>query len=170
MKIKYHARVLPLLLGLACMELSSAQTTNRAPNLVDPAVPPPPEAPADSRDSTPDATLKLQGGSVAAGIGFVWGHGTVNYQGLDHSFDIHGVSVVDVGGASISATGVVMNLKQLKDLAGKYVAWGAGITIAGGGSAVYMKNQNGVVIKLISHTEGLRFNLSGNGIRLTLRG
>jgi hypothetical protein len=170
MNMNYHGRVLPLLFTLAFMELSSAQTTNRAPNLVDPAVPPPPEAPADPRDSTPDATLQLHGGSVAAGIGFVWGHGTVNYQGMDHSFAIHGVSVVDVGGASISATGVVMNLKQLKDLAGKYVAWGAGITIAGGGSAVYMKNQNGVVIKLIAHTEGLRFNLSGNGIRLTLRG
>jgi hypothetical protein len=170
MKMNYHGRVLPLLFALAFTELGSAQTSDRAPNLVDPAAPPPPEAPADSRDSTPDATLKLQGGSVAAGIGYVWGHGTVNFQGMDHSFDIHGVSVVDVGGASISATGVVMNLKNLKDLAGRYVAWGAGITIAGGGSAVYMKNQNGVVIKLISHTEGLRFNLSGNGIRLTLRG
>jgi len=120
-------------------------------------------------DSTPDATLKLRGGSVAVGIGFVWGHGTVSYQGSDHKFNINGVSVVDVGGAKISATGVVMHLTNLADFAGTYVAWGAGITLAAGGSAVYMKNEHGVVIKLLSTTQGLRFNLSGNGVRVRLQ-
>jgi hypothetical protein len=167
--MSYRRWVLPAFCSLAFIQLSSAQTTDRGQNLVDPAVPPSPEASTDPRDLTPDATLQLKGGSVAAGIGYVWGHGTVNYQGADHAFDIHGVSVIDVGGASIDATGVVMNLKKIEDLPGKYVAWGAGITIAGGGSAVYMKNQNGVIIKLIARTEGLRFNLSGNGVKLTLR-
>lgn len=48
-----------------------------------------------------------------------------------------------------------------------YVAWGAGATIAGGGSAVYMKNEHGVVIKLVLTTVGLRFNLSANGVKVT---
>ncbi|HMK86401.1 MAG TPA: hypothetical protein VK437_10620, partial [Steroidobacteraceae bacterium] len=43
-------------------------------------------------DSSPDATLKLHGGSVAAGIGYVWGHGTLSYQGNEHKFSISGVS------------------------------------------------------------------------------
>jgi hypothetical protein len=119
-------------------------------------------------EASPDATLQLSGGSFAAGIGYVWGHGTVNFQGSDHKFSIHGVSVVDVGAASISATGSVSNLANLKDFAGKYVAWSAGATVGGGGSAVYMKNEHGVVIKLISTTTGLRFNLSGNGVTVKL--
>jgi hypothetical protein len=145
--------------------LAVAQTTNRA---ADPAASADAAA-SDSRDTTQDATLTLHGGAVAAGIGYVWGHGKVTYQGSDHAFSIHGVSVVDVGGANISATGVVMHLDKLSDFAGNYVAWGAGATVAGGGSAVYMKNEHGVVIKLLSTTVGLRFNLSANGVKVTLK-
>jgi hypothetical protein len=29
----------------------------------------------------PDATLKLSGGSVAAGVGYTWGGGTLTYKG-----------------------------------------------------------------------------------------
>jgi hypothetical protein len=162
----------PALVTCAALQLGAilavAQTTNRAPNLVDPATPPA-TAESDSRDTSPDATLQLHGGSIAAGIGYVWGHGKVSYEGSDHSFNIRGVSVVDVGGASISATGVVMHLHKLADFSGRYVAWGAGVTLASGGSAVYMKNEHGVVIKLLSSTVGLRFNLSGNGVKVTLK-
>jgi hypothetical protein len=119
-------------------------------------------------EASPDATLQLSGGSLAVGIGYVWGHGTVNFQGADHKFRIHGVSVADVGGASISATGAVTNLTNLTDFNGKYVAWSAGATVGDGGSAVYMKNEHGVVIKLTSTTVGLRFNLSGNGVTIKL--
>jgi hypothetical protein len=119
-------------------------------------------------DAATDATIQLQGGSVAAGIGYIWGHGTMNYQGSDHKFTIHGVSVVDVGGAKITASGVVMHLGKLSDFEGTYTAWTAGLTVAGGGSAAYMKNEHGVVIKLLSETEGLRFNLAGNGVKVRL--
>jgi hypothetical protein len=140
-------------------QLSGSGETNAPPQQTDQSQP---------TDTTPDATLKLHGGVVAAGIGYVWGRGVVNYHGADHRFRIHGVSVIDVGGAKISAKGVVMHLSDIKDFGGTYVAWGAGITIAGGGSAVYLKNEHGVVIKLISQTEGLRFNLSGDGVKITL--
>ena len=38
-----------------------------------------------------------------------------------------------------------------------------------GGSVAYLKNQRGVVIKLHSQTAGLRFNLSADGMRITLQ-
>jgi hypothetical protein len=120
-------------------------------------------------ESHPDGTLTLQGGAVAAGIGWVWGHGVVNYQGADHKFAIHGVSVVDVGGSKISATGVVMHLTKLSDFNGTYTAWTAGATLGAGGAAAYMKNEHGVIIKLVSTTEGLRFTLSGDGVKMTLK-
>jgi hypothetical protein len=127
------------------------------------------QASSPATDAPTDATLTLQGGSVAAGIGYVWGHGSVTYQGAAHKFSISGVSVVDVGAAKISATGDVSHLSKLSDFAGLYTAWSAGATLGGGGSAVYMKNEHGVVIKLISSTEGLRFNLSGNGVKVQLQ-
>ena len=38
-----------------------------------------------------------------------------------------------------------------------------------GGSVAYLKNEKGVVIKLHSQTGGLRFNLSANGMHITLQ-
>ena len=116
----------------------------------------------------PDGTVDLTGGSVAAGIGFSWGHGTLNYGGQSHSFKISGLSIVDVGATNISAAGQVYNLKNLADFNGNYVAMTAGMTVAGGGSAAYLKNEHGVVIKLHSTEAGLRFNLSAEGIKVTL--
>jgi hypothetical protein len=116
----------------------------------------------------PDGTVNLTGGSIAAGIGFSWGHGILNFGGQPHAFKISGVSIVDVGATGISASGTVYNLKNLADFNGNYVAMAAGMTLAGGGSATYLKNEHGVVIKLRSTEAGLRFNLSANGTKVAL--
>jgi hypothetical protein len=117
----------------------------------------------------PDATVELSGGAIAAGIGYQWGHGDVVYRGQKHRFSLSGLSIVDVGVTDISANGVVYNLKNLQDLNGNYVAASAGLTIAGGGSADYLKNEHGVVIKLLATSRGLRFNLSANGMKVRLQ-
>jgi hypothetical protein len=157
-------KLLPFVIAAGVLQLPNLQAAAQNPSN--------PDSPSTDMpvDRPPDATLKPQGGSVAAGIGFVWGHGTVKYQGDDPRFSIHGVSVLDVGGAKISASGLVMHTERLSDFAGTYVAWGAGVTVARGGSAVYLKNEHGVVIKLLSKTEGVRFNLSGSGVKVTLQG
>jgi hypothetical protein len=84
-------------------------------------------------------------------------------------FKLSGVSVADVGGASITAEGEVYNLSKPSDLSGSYSAVTAGATVGAGGSVAYLKNENGVVIKLHSQTEGLRFNLSANGMHITMQ-
>jgi hypothetical protein len=120
-------------------------------------------------DAQPDATVVLSGGRVAAGIGYVWGHGNLTFNDQTHKFTISGVSIVDGGAASISASGDVYNLKKLSDFAGNYTAASAGLTLAGGGSATYLKNEHGVVIKLVSTTLGLQFNLSASGVNVKLK-
>ena len=56
------------------------------------------------------------------------------------------------------------------DLSGNYSAVTAGLTVIEGGSVAYLKNdKNGVVVKLHSQTGGLRFNLSANGMHITLQ-
>ena len=112
----------------------------------------------------PDATLQLTAGAVAVGIGYTWGHGELAYQGVKHKVKISGLSIVDVGIANISATGFVYHLSNLEDLNGNYVAASAGLTIAGGGDAVVLKNEHGVFIKLVGTTQGLRFDLAGSGV------
>jgi hypothetical protein len=128
---------------------------------------------ADPQDSTSavvadeaDATVDLTGGSIAAGVGYVWGNGDLTYKGKKHQFKLSGISIVDVGAARIAASGVVYHLKNLSDFDGNYAAVTAGVTVAGGGSAALLRNEHGVVIKLLSTTEGLRFNLSANGISI----
>jgi hypothetical protein len=119
----------------------------------------------------PSAYVWLSGGSVAVGIGYTWGHGTL-YNSKDqkqYKFKLSGVSVADVGGAGITAEGEVYNLTMPADLSGDYSAVTAGLTIIEGGSVAYLKNEKGVVIKLHSQTGGLRFNLSANGMHITLQ-
>jgi hypothetical protein len=85
-------------------------------------------------NAQPDGSVTLKGGSVAAGIGFTWGHGELEYQKGSYQFSIDGVSVVDVGATDFTAAGSVYHLGKLSDFAGNYVAAGAGLTIAGGGT------------------------------------
>ena len=54
-------------------------------------------ATAFAKDTTPSATIKLSGGSVAAGVGVDWGRGTLTYQGKEYPISVKGVSVGDVG-------------------------------------------------------------------------
>jgi hypothetical protein len=131
----------------------------------------PSAAPPVAEGSIPSGYVWLSGGVVAIGIGYSWGHGTL-YNSKDqkeYKFKISGVSVADVGGAGITAEGEVYNLTRPADLNGDYSAVTAGVTVIEGGSVAYLKNDKGVVIKLHSQTGGLRFNLSANGMHVTLQ-
>lgn len=125
-------------------------------------------APPIAEGTVPSGSVTLSGGAVAAGVGYVWGHGTLSYDGGSHKFKLKGVSVVDVGAAGVTAAGDVYNLTNLRDFDGNYAAVAAGATIGGGGSVAYLKNEHGVVIKLHSTTVGLRFNLSADGVHIKL--
>lgn len=118
--------------------------------------------------NTPDATIDFSGGSVAAGVGFTWGHGILHYQGKDFRFSLKGLSVAAVGAERIQASGEVFNLGKLADFNGNYTAVSAGATVAGGASVADMKNQSGAVIHLHSTTQGLDFNLSLDGVAIKL--
>lgn len=130
-----------------------------------------PPAAAASADKIPAGYVWLTGGSIGVGIGYAWAHGTLYYSKdqKEYKFKVSGVSVADVGAANITAEGEVYNLTSPEDLSGDFSAVTAGMTIGAGGSVAYLKNQRGVVIALHSQTGGLRFNLSVNGMRVTLQ-
>ena len=126
-------------------------------------------AQAATHQSHSDATLRFSGGSFAAGIGFSWGSGTLTYKGKDYPVKVNGVSIGKVGITGSSATGEVYNLKSLQDFDGHYNAGGAGMTIAGGRTAVAMTNQNGVKVLLASTNRGVDVTLAGGGVDMQIK-
>lgn len=124
---------------------------------------------AKSTKEKPDATLTLSGGSFALGVGFSWGKGTLTYKGKDYLVKVDGLSLGKVGLSGATATGEVYGLKNLKDFDGNYNAGAAGLTVAGGRSAVAMKNQNGVRVLLTSTTRGLDLTVGGGGVKMKLK-
>jgi len=123
---------------------------------------------AMAADEVPDATVEFSGGSVAVVGGVVWGTGTLHYQGQNYPFRFSGLSVADLGAKGIWGTGEVYHLWRLEDFAGNYDAVSLGLTIAGGGAAASMENQNGVVMRVRGATLGLQVNLSIAGVAVQL--
>ncbi|MDP1666316.1 MAG: hypothetical protein Q8L79_14485 [Methylobacter sp.] len=116
-----------------------------------------------------DGTINLNVGSVAAGIGWSWGGGVMTYEGVEHNFDISGLSLADVGISKFSASGIVYNLKELKDFEGTYYGVKTGVTLAGGKGAIALKNNHGVVLELNGTGEGLKFALGTQGVTIKLK-
>src|SRR6516164_2351833 len=118
-----------------------------------------------AKASLPDATLQLNQGSVAAGIGFSWGGGTLTYRGKRYPVSVDGLTVGSVG----ISRGSVYHLRKLEDFNGTYTAVGAGATVGGGGSIATMQNQNGVRITLRSTSRGVKFTLGASGVSLNIK-
>ncbi len=119
--------------------------------------------------SVADATIRLNEGSIAAGIGVTWGSGTLTYKGKTHAIKVDGLDVGSVGVSKISATGTVRHLKSLDDFDGTYAAAQAEATAGGGGSGVMMRNANGVVVELTSTTRGAKLTIGPSGVRMELK-
>ncbi|HME68645.1 MAG TPA: hypothetical protein VKM54_02120 [Myxococcota bacterium] len=118
---------------------------------------------------TPDGTVEFSGGSVAAGIGYSWGSGTLTYKGVKYPITVAGLSAGSVGATDVTASGSVYNLKKIEDFEGNYTSVGAGATVGGGGGVITMRNQNGVVIDGVSTTQGLKLSLDAGGVKIKLK-
>src|SRR5262245_15789506 len=117
----------------------------------------------------PDATVEFSQGSVAAGIGFSWGSGTLHYKGKSYPISVDGLSVGSVGISSATARGSVYHLKQLSDFDGTYAAVKASATVGGGGGVSSMRNQNGVVINAVSTSKGVKLTVGAGGVKMAVK-
>jgi len=117
----------------------------------------------------PSGTVSIESTSIAIGIGVQWGDGVLKYNGQEYKFSVGGLSVLDLGVSSISATGKVYNLKKLSDFSGTYSAAEAGIAVGAGVGASSMRNQNGVDITLTSTKVGVKFKLAPEGLKIKLK-
>jgi hypothetical protein len=116
-----------------------------------------------------DGTVRITGKSIAVGVGYSWGTGVLTYKGGEYPFTITGLSAGDIGATSTEISGEVLNLKNLDDFNGNYTSLNAGVTLAGGGGAATMRNQNGVVMNVLATTQGLNLELGVDGITIELQ-
>jgi hypothetical protein len=123
---------------------------------------------AFAKTAHPDATVSLSGKSVAAGVGYSWGKGTLHFKGKSYPFSVDGLSVGDVGVSSVTATGNVYHLKSVDQFNGQYTAAAAGAAVGGGGGVGTMKNANGVVMNLKATTRGVKLTASVDGVKISL--
>jgi hypothetical protein len=117
---------------------------------------------------TPVGTVSFSVTGFALGLGYESGSGTLSYQGRQYPFQLTGISAIDIGVSSVSGSGEVHNLKRLHDFNGTYTSFAAEATVAGGAGIAFLRNQNGVVIKVTSTSQGLRFKLAPEGVKVTL--
>jgi outer membrane immunogenic protein len=115
------------------------------------------------------AAFWLEGGITCAGSGFVWGNGEINYQGRNYAFRLSGLSIADIGAASVCANGSVMHLRRLSDFSGSYSASLSERAAAGSDPVTFLKNERGVVMKLTATDAAWRINLQVNGLRVRLK-
>ena len=121
-----------------------------------------------AKDQAPDATFRYTGGTAAAGIGVSWGQGVLTFQGKEYPFRMRGIDIGNLGGAKVSATGDVYNLKTVGDFAGTYGSASAGAALAYGGAGAAMKNDRDVVIRMKSANDGVQLKLAVEGVTIEL--
>jgi len=108
---------------------------------------------------------------VAPGIGLSWGEGVLTYKGRDYPFTFKATGLfrdVDAKIAAAELSGQVFDLKKPEDFGGNYQKVESEGS-ASGGSHATMKNQNGVVVNLMSTIEGRKFNFSRDGMEIELK-
>ncbi len=123
---------------------------------------------AAAQKRTPDATASITLTSLSFIGGLEWGRGTLDYKGKTYSFKVRGLKAGAIGLKRDSVHARVFNLKKPMDLDGTFIAGEVAVTIAGGGSARAMKNQNGVEMELFSVTMGADLTLAAQGLRVKM--
>jgi hypothetical protein len=125
-----------------------------------------------AKESNRDATLRLSFKSVAVGVGFNSGSGTLTYKGKNYPVKVKGMSVGKVGITNSSAYGEVFNLKNLQDFNGHYdigARGTRGVTVGAGKSGTLMTNQAGVIVRISSTQSGVAVNVTGGGVDMQLQ-
>jgi hypothetical protein len=120
---------------------------------------------ADDRPTQPTGTLTIEQYQVAfIGSGNLGG-GMLYLNGRRYPFNVGGLGIGGFGISKITATGEVFNLTDPRYFPGAYVQarYGAVVGDLSTGE-LWLKNANGVVLKLKAEREGLALSLGGDAV------
>ena len=118
----------------------------------------------------PSGTVEIEETQFAVILGGSVGGGKLTFQGKEYPFKIGGLTAgANVGISKMSAAGEVYDLKDVSKFPGTYTKLDASIALGGGVGGLRLKNENGVIMRLESRTQGLQLNVgSASGITVTL--
>lgn len=119
----------------------------------------------------PSGTVTIDETQFAFILGGSAGGGVLTFQGKQYPFKIGGLTAgVNVGISKMSAAGEVYDLKDIAKFPGTYTKLDVGIALGGGVGGLQLKNENGVIMRLESRTQGLQLNVgSASGIKVTMK-
>jgi hypothetical protein len=112
-------------------------------------------------------TVRVLFGAAGVVVGVGNGNGTLTFHGKTYPFEVSGASF----GATLALTvseleGRALNLRTAGDLAGNYIAVGAGGAVVGGIGVARLRNAKGVI--LVVRGPKLGAGLSVNLARVTI--
>ncbi len=103
-------------------------------------------------------------------IGANGGWGTLIFHGRRYPLSVGGVDAGLVFGLSqTTLVGRVINIHRPSDVAGVYVAGGAGAAVGVGARLIQLANDKGAVLQLEGRQIGLMANLDLSGLAIALR-
>ena len=121
-----------------------------------------------AQDARPDARLQFSSFSVGLLFGYSQGEGTLDFAGQRYPFTVSGIKLATVGISRVSAVGQVYRLREVADLAGRYIAVEGALTLVQGGGNAVLRNEKGVTIYLQNLQQGLELTLGGGGLSIAL--
>jgi hypothetical protein len=93
------------------------------------------------------------------------GNGVLRYQGSSYPFNVGGLGVGGIGLSKIEAKGEVYGLQRLSDFPGAYVQARAGFALGNTSAGdLWLKNANGVIMRLVAKRQGLMLSLGGDAV------
>jgi hypothetical protein len=115
-------------------------------------------------------TVRVVFGAAGVVAGGGSGEGTLTFRGKTYPFKISGASF----GATLALTvseyeGRVLNLRTPGDLAGNYIAVGAGGAIAGGVGVARLRNAKGVIMVVRGPKLGAGLSVALARVTITMR-
>jgi hypothetical protein len=98
------------------------------------------------------------------------GGGTLRFHGQDYPFAIGGLGIGGIGVTKLEATGTVYNMKDRSQFPGFYSQLRSGITVGDQDNGkLWLKNTNGVVLKLQGASKGIGLSLGGDAVTINYR-
>jgi hypothetical protein len=118
-----------------------------------------------------DGSVSIDSTNFALVIGGSTGGGQLKFQGKTYEFKITGLSAgVNVGVTKVEANGFVYNLTDVAKFPGTYTAYSTSGAAGAGAGLVYLKNENGVIMKLGSTSKGLQLNVgAASGVKVVMK-
>lgn len=93
------------------------------------------------------------------------GGGTLSFRGRNYGLTVGGLGFGGIGASRLTANGTVYGLNRLEDFPGAFVQLREGWALGDQGrGTLWLRNTNGVTLKLATRRKGLQLSLGADGV------